>query len=95
MVIIMTLWIGNSAVLKFQSMAIKGISKINNSCSELLNFQNSFNSFIAPPIPLLIRIERSNSHGKRQSRGLRLYLLTNRIFCAVNVSPINPITITT
>ena len=36
MVIIMTLWIGNGAVLK-------RILKINNSWTELFNFQNSFN----------------------------------------------------
>ena len=36
----MTLWIGNGAVLE---MAIKRISKINNSMKELFNFQNSFN----------------------------------------------------
>ena len=33
----MTLWIGNSA------MTIKIILKINNSWTELFNFQNSFN----------------------------------------------------
>ena len=44
MVGIMTLWIGNGAVLKkFQSMTIKKILKINNSWPELFNFQNSFN----------------------------------------------------
>ena len=44
MAIIMTLWIANGAVLKkIQSMAIKRILKINNSCTELFNFQNSFN----------------------------------------------------
>ena len=40
MAIIMTLWIGNGAVLE---MAIKRISKINKSMKELFNFQNSFN----------------------------------------------------
>ena len=44
MAIIMTLWIGNGAVLKkFLSMTIKRILKINNSWPELFNFQNSFN----------------------------------------------------
>ena len=39
----MTLWIGNGAILiKFQCMAIKRILKINNSWTQLLNFQNSF-----------------------------------------------------
>ena len=36
----MTLWIGNDAVLKkIKSIAIKRILKINNSWSELFNFQ--------------------------------------------------------
>ena len=44
MTIIMTLWISNGAVLKkFQSKAIKGFLNINNSWTELFNFQNSFN----------------------------------------------------
>ena len=43
MAFIMTLWIGNGAVLKkFQSMAIKRILKMNNSWTELFNFQNPF-----------------------------------------------------
>ena len=41
--IIMTLWIGNGAVLKSLKKAIKRISKINSSKAELFNFQNSFN----------------------------------------------------
>ena len=41
MAIIVTLWIGNGAVLKkFQSVAIKRILKINNSWLELFNFHN-------------------------------------------------------
>ena len=36
MAFIMTLWIGNGAVLKFQSMAIKRILKINNSLSQTI-----------------------------------------------------------
>ena len=46
MAIIMTLWIGNGAVLeKFQSMETKRILKINNSWPELFNFQNLFNCY--------------------------------------------------
>ena len=41
MAFIITLWIGNGAVLKIQSMAVKRILKINNSWTELFNFQNS------------------------------------------------------
>ena len=42
MVIIMTLCIGNGAVLK-SSIAIKRILKTNNSWPELFIFQNSLN----------------------------------------------------
>ena len=39
MAFIMSLWIGNGAVLKkLQSKAIKGIMKINNSWTKLFNF---------------------------------------------------------
>ena len=45
MAIIITLWIGNGKVLKSSSqIAVKRILKINNSWTELFNFQNSFNS---------------------------------------------------
>ena len=38
----MSLWTGNGAVhKKFQSIAIKGILKLNNSWPELFNFQKS------------------------------------------------------
>ena len=46
MAIIMTLWIGNGAVLQSSSQyykAIKRILKIDNSRPELFNFQNSLN----------------------------------------------------
>ena len=45
MAIIMILWIGNGAVLKKSSQwqNLKRILKINNSWTELLNFQNHFN----------------------------------------------------
>ena len=45
MAIIMTLWIGNSAVLKISSqpIAIKRTLKINYSWPESFNLQNSFN----------------------------------------------------
>ena len=40
----MTLWTVNGAVLKSSSQwQLKEILKINNSWSELFNFQNSFN----------------------------------------------------
>ena len=43
MAIIMTLWIGNGAVLKNSSQwQTKRILKINNSWTALFNFQNSF-----------------------------------------------------
>ena len=44
MAFIMTLWIGNSVVLKSSSQwQLKEILKINNSWTELFNFQNSSN----------------------------------------------------
>ena len=44
MAFIMTLWIGNGAVLKSSSpWQLKEFLKLNNSWMELFNFQTSFN----------------------------------------------------
>ena len=43
MAIIMTLWIGNGAVLVSSSQWQLKTLKINNSWTELFDFQNSFN----------------------------------------------------